>query len=82
MAKNTEHSLKDPEIWIDIWHGKKPRQFRAWRYYGIVDALRSLGVDQERAYELGKWAQQARDGDTETAMTLMDVEIKLRAVLK
>lgn len=58
------------------------RQFRAWRYYGIVDALRTLGVDQERAYELGKWAQQARDGDTETAMTLMDVEIKLRAVLK
>ena len=47
MAKNTEHSLKDPEIWIEIWHGKKPRQFRAWRYYGIVDALRSLGVDQD-----------------------------------
>lgn len=82
MAKNTEHSLKDPEIWIEIWHGKKPRQFRAWRYYWIVDALRTLGVDQDRAYELGKWAQQARDGDTETAMTLMDVEIKLRAVLK
>lgn len=48
----------------------------------LVDALRTVGVDQDRAYELGKWAQQAQDGDTETAMTIMDVEIKLRAVLK
>ena len=81
MAKKTEEA-KAPEIWIDIIHGKRPVSYRAWRYYGIVDARRSAGVDQERAYELGKWAQQARDGDTETAMTLMEVEIKLRAVLK
>ena len=81
MAKKTEET-KAPEICIDIIHGKRPVSYRAWRYYGIVDALRSAGVDQETSYALGKWARTAKDGETVTACNGTDQGVTLKAVLR
>ena len=81
MSKKTE-PLFDPEIWIEIWSGKKPVQFRAWRYYSIIDALRDAGIGQARAYELGKWARTAKDGEIVTETNDKGFEVKIRAVLK
>ncbi len=80
MAKKEQ--LIEPEIWVEIRCGRKLEQFRSWRYYSIVDALRTMGVGQNSAYELGRWAIRAQDGDSRTEQTENGTEVQLRAVLR
>jgi hypothetical protein len=81
MAKKNE-LVVDPEIWIEIWAGKKPKQFRAWRTYGIRDALEDAGIGIMRSHEIADWARTAQNGDMLSEKADSGFEVKIRAVMK
>lgn len=37
------------------------RKIESWRYYEIIDELRSLGVERQAAYDAAKWASRCRE---------------------
>lgn len=81
MAKRKDLII-DPEIWIEIWAGKTVRQFRAWRTYGIRDALQDAWIGLLRSHEIAEWARTAQDGEILTEKNDKGFDVKIRAVLK
>lgn len=48
---------------------KAPIKIEAWKYYEIVDILRSFGIGQVDSYEAAKWSAMARrNGETYTKL--------------
>lgn len=37
------------------------RKIASWKYYEIIDELRSLGVSRQEAYDAAKWASRCRE---------------------
>lgn len=54
---------KESTLVIRDISGKRIFRIEYWKYYEIVNELRSLGIDQDRAYDAGKWSMRAKPGD-------------------
>ncbi len=60
-AAAPEHRLH-----VIIRKGRKTEKVETYRYFSIVDILRTFGASRQDAYDAAKWAMRATEGLTRT----------------
>lgn len=69
-----EPAPQEPVRFLEISKGKKYYRLAAWRYYSILDTLRSMGVELRIAEDTAKWSARSKEPGE---MQLGDVKVRL-----
>ena len=60
--------------------GKKPIKIDSWRYYSIMDALRWMGVDRQKAEDTAKKCGRTHEEITFSVTDKITIELKKRRI--
>lgn len=70
-AAAPEHRLH-----VIIRKGRKTEKVETYRYFSIVDILRTFGASRQDAYDAAKWAGRGTDGMEKTVEPDIIMEIR------
>ena len=76
MARQKE-TLEERMVYVTIrpTSGKVTR-FEAWKYYPVLNELRSCGATLSESYEAAKWARTAKPGEKRTIWPEIVMEVE------
>ena len=72
-AKKTEPG---PKLHVIIRQGRKMEIVESYRYFSIIDILRTFGAARQDAYDAAKWAGRATDEQVKTVEPDIIMEIR------
>lgn len=72
----TKSQTPEPRLHAIIRQGRKKESIETYKYFSIVDALRTFGASRQDAYDAAKWAMRATEELSKTVDPEITMEIR------